>query len=353
MHIRYLYHDLGLKGKDLLKKYPQYSKASIYRHAKKPIGEKRDCRIKNPKAGRPPKLTPRDIRSLERQIKVLRETTGYFAIKTLRTAAGIRTDVSDETVRRALRSMGYSFLHSRKKGLLKPGDLKKRLQYARKVKRILSKEIWTKGIAFYLDGVGFQHKYNPFEEAISSKTMAWRKRNEGLSQHCTAKGSHVGSGGRVAHFMVAIAYDKGVIMAEQYTGKINGEMFSNFILEQFPQAFQNSANPRGKLFLQDGDPSQNSNKSKEALEQIGAKKFSILARSPDMNPIENVFNYTKERLRKQAIDEEIRKETFDEYSLRAKNMLLSTTISYINKTIGSMDKRMTTIIKKRGLRIKY
>lgn len=135
--------------------------------------------------------------------------------------------------------------------------------------------------------------------------------------------------------MVAIAYDKGVNMAEQYTGKLNGEMFSNFILEQFPQAFQNSANPRGKLFLQDGDPSQNSKKSKEALEQIGAKKFSIPARSPDMNPIENVFNYTKERLRKQAIDEEIQKETFDEYSLRAKNMLLSTTISYINKTIGS------------------
>ena len=77
---------------------------------------------------------------------------------------------------------------------MKPGDLKKRLQFARRVKRILDEEIWTKGIAFYLDGVGFQHKYNPFEEAISSKTMAWRKRNEGLSQHCTAKGSH-GSGG--------------------------------------------------------------------------------------------------------------------------------------------------------------
>ena len=101
VHIRYLYHDLGLKGEDLLKKYPQYSKASIYRHAKKPIGEKRDCRIKSPKAGRPPKLTPRDLRSLDRQIKILRETIGYFAIKTLRTAARIRTDVSDETVRSA------------------------------------------------------------------------------------------------------------------------------------------------------------------------------------------------------------------------------------------------------------
>ena len=26
-------------------------------------------------------------------------------------------------------------------------------------------------IAFYLDGVGFQHKYNPYDEAQSTKTM--------------------------------------------------------------------------------------------------------------------------------------------------------------------------------------
>ena len=45
------------------------------------------------------------------------------------------------------------------------------------------------------------------------------------------------------------------------------------------QVFERSANPRGKLFLQDGDPpSQNSKKSKKALEEIGARKFSIPAR---------------------------------------------------------------------------
>ena len=66
--------------------------------------------------------------------------------------------------------------------------------------------LWKDGIAFYLDGVGFQHKYNPYDEAQSTKTMAWRKRDEGLKPNCTTKGSHVGSGGKVVHFMVAIAY---------------------------------------------------------------------------------------------------------------------------------------------------
>ena len=32
VHLRYLYQDKGLRGKELLKRYPQYSKATIYSH---------------------------------------------------------------------------------------------------------------------------------------------------------------------------------------------------------------------------------------------------------------------------------------------------------------------------------
>ena len=43
------------------------------------------------------------------------------------------------------------------------------------------------------------------------------------------------------------------------------------------------------MFLQDGDPSQNSKLSKQALKSIGTTKFDIAPRSPDLNPIENVY----------------------------------------------------------------
>ena len=59
--------------------------------------------------------------------------------------------------------------------------------------------------------------------------MAWRKRDEGLKPSCTTKCSHVGSGGKVEHFMVAIAYMKGVILCEQYQGRINGEYIYVYI----------------------------------------------------------------------------------------------------------------------------
>ena len=84
--------------------------------------------------------------------------------------------------------------------------------------------------------------------------MAWT-RDEGLESNCTAKGSHVGSGGKVLHFMGAISYTQGVILCEQYEGRINGQIFADFIRDHFPRTFKKSVNPTGKLILQDGDPS--------------------------------------------------------------------------------------------------
>ena len=111
-----------------------------------------------------------------------------------------------------------------------------RLKFSRKIKRIFKKNIWTEGISFYLDEVGYQHKYNPVDEAKSFKSMTWRQRSEGLDPFCTAKGSHNGSGGRIAHFVVAIFFNKGVILCEQYFGKISREMFAGFIHKHFKGA---------------------------------------------------------------------------------------------------------------------
>ena len=155
--------------------------------------------------------------------------------------------------------------------------------------------------------------------------MTWRQRNEGFDPLCTAKGSHTGSGGRIAHFIVAISFNKGVILCEQYFGKISGEMFADFIHKHFKEAFKKSNNPKDKLFLQDGDTSQNSRKVNNAMYKVGAKKFSIPARSPDMNPIENVFNYVRTKLHEESLNTNITFENFEEYSPRVKkNFIIST-----------------------------
>ena len=69
---RYLYEDKGVEGKKLLDRFPHYSRASIYRHAKKAIGGDAIFDKRKHNKGRPRKISERDKRNLIRQIAVLR-----------------------------------------------------------------------------------------------------------------------------------------------------------------------------------------------------------------------------------------------------------------------------------------
>ena len=85
----------------------------------------------------------------------------------------------------------------------------------------------------------------------------WRKPSEGLCDGCTAKGAHLGSGGRVVKFMVTVSCGNGVIMCEQYE-KLNGCYFKSLVEREFPRMFNTAAKGGPKLFIQDEDPSKNS-----------------------------------------------------------------------------------------------
>ena len=149
------------------------------------------------------------------------------------------------------------------------------------------------------------HKTNPRNEARSSGARNWRQSGEGLVY--TSKGKKEGSGGRTANFFVAIAYDKGVICCEQYHCTLTREMFAEFVKTHFSSMFENSDNPRGKLFLQDGDPRRCSKVARKAMDKVGCKMFAIPPRSPNINPIENIFHLVRKQLRDDALTHKITK----------------------------------------------
>ena len=67
---------------------------------------------------------------------------------------------------------------------------------------------------------------------------------------------------------------------------------------QFPHFFSKGNNQKGKLFLQDGDSSQNCKMSQEAMDEIPYRLFMIPPRSLDLNSIENIsscWHVSKER----------------------------------------------------------
>lgn len=159
-------------------------------------------------------------------------------------------------------------------------------------------------------------------------------------------------GRRVAHFVCAIAHNRRMVLAEQYHDTPNGEMFAAFVRRTFPKLFHTSSNRDGKLFLQDGDPSENSRKACDTIEEVGGRVFEIPTKSPDLNPI-RMFHGVKGRLREDALAKRITKETFEEFSEQCRQTLTKYPVDIINQTIEKMPKRIELVIARRDQRTKY
>ena len=161
VYIQYLQQGKGLSCNQILRRFPQYSKATICRHMKRPIDHTVfDRCVNNP--GRPKKLTERDERNIIRAVHHLRISIGSFTAKRLRTEAGILATTSVWTIRRVLNQYGYWYLQSRRKGMLTRKDTYKRLKFARQMKR-LPPSFWKRRISFYFDETSFVHKANPYD----------------------------------------------------------------------------------------------------------------------------------------------------------------------------------------------
>ena len=131
----------------------------------------------------------------------------------------------------------------------------------------------------------------------------------------------------------------------QYQGRITGPKFANMVREDFPSAFEQSANAVTKRFLQDGDPSQNSAVACRALDEIGAIIFAIPSCSPDLNPIENFFHIISMELKKDTISRRIQSNSFEQFSGGIRRIIMEFPSEKIDKIIDSMDKRIGLVMK--------
>ena len=305
------------------------------------------------KMGRPRTLNERDERKILRQIEVFRreDNAGRFSLDQIRKAAGLGA-VPLYTIRRVLLRHGFAYRQARKKGLLTAKDLRKRYNFAMKMKRERSGDVWKNEISFYLDGKSFVHKMNPLSTCASPTERVWRKRSEGMEKGCTSRGSKCGTGGRKVNFLVCISHGHGVCSVTQYE-KMDGAYFTSFVKNEFPRLFRDFGKTEEKLWIQDGDPSQNCKSAREAWKSLGAKLLQIPPRSPDVNPIENVFHLAVKALEKDTMEQVITHETFEQFVARVRRILHDIPISVIDKTIESVEKRINLIIANKGKRLKY
>ncbi|KAL9978526.1 hypothetical protein ACROYT_G016052 [Oculina patagonica] len=188
--------------------------------------------------------------------------------------------------------------------------------------------------------------------ATAPKGRVWRKQGEGLE--VTAKGSKNLAGGRILHVMVAVAYGKGVILKDVYD-KLNGCYFSQLIRTHFNSCFA-SAGPKrngNRVFVMDNDPSQTSRLACQAMEEVEAELHTIPPRSPDLNPIENIFHVLRKIMDQEVQSHNITYETFEEFKERVLRTLDNIDIELIDKTIANMSERIDSVVAGKGRRTKY
>lgn len=151
--------------------------------------------------------------------------------------------------------------------------------------------------------------------------------------------------------IVAISYDKGVIVCQQYD-RMCGAFFETFIDENFESMFQAAEKGESRMFLMDGDPSQNSARARAAMSRVGCQQFKIPARSPELNGCENVFNIAASQLRRDALERAITRESYEQFGNRVRQTIEAVPVETINRIIESMNGRLRQIIDKNGERLK-
>ena len=320
-------------------------------------GERKDKRsvgLKN-KRGRPRKLDERSVRKLIRCITNARKTNPNMTVKTLVTESGLSLELADRrTFSRRLNENGYGFFQVRKKGLMNEKDKKLRRKYARQMKHYMKRNpnFWKDEVAFYLDGVSFVYKHNPLNSANAPNARIWRKKCEGLLM--TGRGSKELAGGKRLHLIVAIAYGKGVVLKVPYE-KMSGGFFEKFVRQTFNLRFAKCGPKKNgrRLFLMDNDLLQTSKAARQAMQDIEAEFHKIPARSPNLNPIENIFHLVKKNLGHEAIANCITSETFKQFTERVLRSFDNHSIAVVDRTIASLSKRVEAVLKSKGNRIKY
>lgn len=124
--------------------------------------------------------------------------------------------------------------------------------------------------------------------------------------------------------------------------------FTGLVEREFGNMFEKANKGDSKLWIQDGDLSQNSALARCSWLALGAELLSIPPRSPDINPIESFFKLVKDRLRKDAIANNITWESVPHFSEHVRETILSIDKVVIDKIIESMNKKMDSIINKKG-----
>lgn len=282
-------------------------------------------------SGRPRKLTERDERTVVRLILKDECSTASEVQRSLKVHDNI--EVSSNTVRRVLKRNGFVARVKRKKPLLSKTHRKTRLEFAEKYKHWTvedwNKVVWSDESKFQIFG-------------SDGRTYCWKKAGEKLQDRHVKPTVKFGGG---SVFVWGCFTFLGVGYLCRIEGGMDGEIYRQILGDEFLKTLDYySLDPQNIIYQQDRDPKHTAKLTQKWFVDNNIEVLFWPPQSPDLNPIEHLWNDVDRRIR--SLDIEIRgKEALWEQIEKVWN---DTSLEVCTKLIKSMPERVNDVLKARG-----
>lgn len=284
-----------------------------------------------PRPGRPHKLTERDRRSLVRCVKKDRTSSAHTLAKHL------QTPISIKTVRRELHAIGYNGRAAAHKPFVTPLNAKRRLEWCR-AHQLWTTEEWKK--VMWSD----ESRFSIFSS--DGRTWVWRMPGERYLKDCVVPTVKFG-GGSVMVWGCFSWEGLGPLIKIRSTLCADGykDILDNSALPALWQHFGNDH----CLFQQDRAPCHTAMSIEAWFEEEKVKKLDWPAQSPDLNPIEHIWDELERRIKMRTR----KPSSFADLSFALTEEWSQIPVETYRKLVESMPSRVKEVIKAKGGPTRY